>query len=195
MHFYNSVKIDENIVTRLSNQVPNIQELYLIGEFSYFNLDNFANLRVLILGGSINNKKYNFNFELFKNLCNQLETITFMLDEETIYKLFEGYTFPYLMDFSLQCSFIKRLRKEFLNGIPSLRRLKLSCSIEVIEHDLFSNLQQLCSLDLSGNRIESIEENSFSMLKNLKTLDLSRNKLTNFDRKFTGLLESVELKI
>ena len=66
--------------------------------------------------------------------------------------LFDVYKFPNLLDFSLQCSFKKRLRKEFLTGFPALRRLKISCSIEVIEHDSFSNIQQLCFLDLSGNK-------------------------------------------
>ena len=196
LHFFNSVKIDEDIVTRLSHQVPNIQVLYLNGEFSYFNLDNFANLRELLLFGTIGEENSNFNFELFKNLCNQLETIKIMLDEVIIDKLFDGYKFPYLLDFSIEFSSIKKINKELLMRFPSLRRLQISsCRIEVIEHDSFSNIQQLCSLNLSGNSIESIEENAFLMLKNLQTLDLRNNKLKNVDRKFTGLLESVELKI
>ena len=193
---FNPFKINEDIVTRVFNQVPNIQELYLNGKLSYFNLDNFANLRELSLSGTINEENSSFNFELFKNLCNQLETIKILLDEKTIVKLFDGYKFPYLVDFSIECSDIKRLNKELFCRFPSLRRLKISlCRIEVIEHDSFSNMQQLFSLDLSRNQIESIEENAFSMLKNLKTLDLRGNKLTNFDRKLTGLLESVELTI
>ena len=80
--------INENILTRLLDQIPHIKELYLDGKLSYFNLDNFVNLRVLSLGGIINE---NFNFELFKNLCFQLECIiiTFVNnDEKTFSKLF-----------------------------------------------------------------------------------------------------------
>ena len=65
-------KIDENIVTGLLDQVSHIQELHLNVNLSYFNLDNLVNLRVLSLSGTI---AENFNFELFKNLCNQLEDI------------------------------------------------------------------------------------------------------------------------
>ena len=188
------VKIDEDIVERVVNQVPNIQELYLNGQLSYFNLDNFVNLKELLLAGSIEDE--NFNFELFKNLCNQLETIKILLNEKTIVKLFDGYKFPNLLDFSIECSNIKRLNKELFSRFPSLIRLQISsCRIEIIEHDSLSNMQQLSSLDMSRNEIESIEENAFSMLKNLKTLDLSGNNLRNIDQKFTGLLESVELTI
>ncbi len=56
-------------------------------------------------------------------------------------------------------------------------------------------MQQLCSLDLSFNRIEFIEENSFSNLKNLQKLDLSHNYLKNFDPQFVALIESTEYNI
>ena len=110
-------------------------------------------------------------------------------------KLFDGYNFTYLTDFTLQFTKIKRLKKEwFTNGFQILRRLTF-CEIEVIEHDSFSNMQQLTLLNLSRNRIDLIEENTFSNLKNLKTLDLRYNKLTKFDRNFVGLRESVDVKI
>ena len=187
--FYCSCTMDQNFVTKLLHQVTtHIQEVCLFGNLSYFNLDNFVNLRVLEISGNINE---NFNFELFKNLCNQLENIKLgfgEIDEKTLFKLFDGYNFPYLVDFTLLYLNIKRLKKEFINHLPIHKKLNITdCLIEVIEHDSFSNLQQLTSLDLSRNRIELIEKNAFSNLKNLQTLDLSNNRLTKFDRNFIGL--------
>ena len=56
-------------------------------------------------------------------------------------------------------------------------------------------MQQLTSLDLSLNHIEFIEENAFSKLNNLQTLDLRHNCSLEFDRKFTGLGNSVKVKV
>ena len=176
--------------------MSHIQELYLHGELCYFNLDSLVNLRLLSLSGLINP---NFNFELLKNLGKQLECITISLsniDEKTLFKLFDGYKFPYLVDFTLMHFRTNRLKKEFLNRLPMHRQLIITdCSIQVIEHDSFSNMQQLTSLNLTRNRIEIIEKNTFSKLKNLKTLNLSKNKLTNFDRSFIGLENSVKVNI
>ena len=191
-----SGRIDEKIVTRLLYQAPNIEELHFNGKLCYFNLDDFVNLRELLLFGSMNKS---FNFELFKNLCKQLEAIKICLgkiDEKTFFKLFDGYNFPYLEDLTIKLLFVKRITKEFINRLPMHRRLKISkCNIEAIESDSFSNKQELISLDLSENRIELIEENAFSKLKNLKKLNLSINRLKKFDRKFIGLANSVEVKI
>ena len=194
-----SGSIDEKLVTKILEQVSNIQELYLEGYLSYFNSDSFVNLKQLSIDGDIDEK---FNFELFKNLCNQLEALTisiYNIDEKTLFKLFDGYNFPYLVELTIEFFNMKRLRltKEFIDRLPKPRnRLNITdCNIEVIESDSFSNMQQLTSLDLSDNRIELIEENAFSNLKNLQKLDLTRNRLTNFDRKFIGLSESVEVKI
>ena len=49
-----------------------IEELHLHGNFSNFNLDSLVNLRELSIAGYIDKS---FNFELFKNLCNQLENL------------------------------------------------------------------------------------------------------------------------
>ena len=73
----------------------------------------------------------NFNFELFKNLCNQLEDIKISLgntlycpnissiDEKTLFKLFDGYNFPYLVDFTIETLYINRLKKKFINRLPA----------------------------------------------------------------------------
>ena len=111
--------INDDIVTRLFDQVHHIQELHLQGRFSYFNLNNFVNLRILSLLGSINEK---FNFELFKNLCYQLEDIRIRIynikHEKTFFKLFDAYKFPYLVDLTIEYLYINRLKQEFINRLP-----------------------------------------------------------------------------
>ena len=190
--------INEDFITSIWNQVPYIQELCLLGELLYFNLDNFVNLRVLSLcySGKINES---FNFEIFKNLCNQLEVIKisyYSKDQNVLFKLFDGYNFPYLVDLTITFLYMIRLKREFINRLPKSRKLNLTkCKIELIESDSFSNMQQITWLNLSYNQIEFIEKNAFSNLKNLKKLDLKFNKLTKFDRKFIGLGNSVEVNI
>jgi Leucine-rich repeat (LRR) protein len=191
-----SGRINEDIITRLLDQIPHIRELCLYGHFSYFNLDHLVNLRELSLSGTIDEK---FNFELFKNLCEKLEDISIRLiniHENMLVKLFDGYNFPNLVKFAVKQFGIKRLKSVLINRFSTLRYLTIAhCDIKVIDYDSFLNFEQLCLLDLSYNRIEFIGEKTFSSLKNLKTLDLSNNNLTYIDRQFIGLGESVELKI
>lgn len=189
--------IDDNIAIKLCEQLPHIEELNLKGNLSYFNFDSLFNLRVLELSGTID--ETTFNFELFKNLCNQLEDIQIRLaniDENTFIKLFVDYTFPCLEEFTLNFLQIKRLTKEFLNSFPMLKRLNIfDCNIKVIGHDSFSNLEQLCFLDLSNNHIEIIGIDVFSSLKNLQKVNLSDNNLFVFDPKTIGLRQSAILEI
>ena len=191
------ITIDQEIIKRLLHQVPYIEELILGGNFSNFNLDYLANLRSLYISGYI---KENFNVDLFKNLCNQLETLQFDLfkvDKKILFKLFDGHYFPNLLSLALRnCNNLERLEKEFFNRFrfPILRRLFImNCNLEVIEKDAFSNIKNLEIVDLSGNKIKFIEKNTFSYLKNLKVLDLSGNGLTNLDGKFIGVRNSVEI--
>ena len=69
-----------------------------------------------------------------------------------------------------------------------------NCRIEVMEYDSFSNMQQLCILDLNQSQIQIIEKNAFSNLKKLEKLNLSYNKLTKVDREFIGLSKLVDFK-
>ena len=192
-HLSISGAIDESIVSRLFDQVPHIEELGIDANLSSFNLDNLVYLRKLSLIGTLNE---NFNFELFKNLCNQLEHINIFLsriDWKTFVKLFESYRFPYLVKFYVRLYNIWRFNVKFFNRFRSLRYLNLStCNIEVIEHNSFYGLANLESLDLNSCQIREIEKNAFSTLKNLKKVDLSFNKLKNVDPKFIGLRESAE---
>ena len=101
MSLVTSCTIDQNILTQLLDQVQHIQQLFLRGNFSYFNLDNLANLKVLVLEGTINES---FNMELFKNLCNQIVVLRISLtniDYKTLFKLFDGHTFSYLQAFTI----------------------------------------------------------------------------------------------
>ena len=187
--------IDDNILTRLLEHLQHIEELNLEGNLCYFNLDYLSNLKRLSLSGTLD-KSFNFNF--FKNLCNQLENMLIALtniDEKTFVKLFDGCNFRYLEKFFLKHLYSKRFKKEFINRFTALRHLKLSqCQIDKIGDDSFSDSKELCVLDLSGNQIVSIEQNAFSMLKNLRTVDLSYN-FKKFHPKFIGLQESVEFII
>jgi Leucine-rich repeat (LRR) protein len=211
--------IDDAIVGNLIH-LQKIQDVHFKGKLSYFDLDNFVNLRELSLNGTINE---HFNFELFKNLCNKLVILEIFLeniDEKTLVKLFGDYTFPYLENFHVRFANITILKKEFIIRFPKLKNLFInSCHIKFIEKDSFSNLEKLCCLDLRANQIISIEENAFSKFKNIKRIDLSNNqiisieenafsKLNNleqidlsnnvletFDPKFVGLKESIEFNI
>jgi hypothetical protein len=189
--------IDENILTQLLDQVQHIEQLFLNSinyKFSHFSLDRLVNLKKLSLLGGINES---FNFEFFKNLCNQLEEIYITIpniDDKTFVKLFDGHNFSNLQSFVITKYNIKTLKKEFINRFPMLRKLFiLDCNIEEIEHDAFSNSKQLYCLDLSHNRLKFIQKDTFSDLKNLKILDLSINELRNLDIEFIGVKNYVKM--
>ena len=164
-----------------------IQDLHLHGKFSYFNLDNFFNLKRLSLQGTLDES---FNFELFKNLCKQLESLIFRftdIDFKALFKLFDGYHFPNLQYLTFNECLIKNVNKHYIN----------SCHLETIEDETFSNLKQLRHLGLPGNQIRFIGKNAFFNLKNLEVLNLANNELTHIDREFIGigLESSVEIRL
>ena len=173
-------------------QSQNIQILHLHGKFSYFNLDNFVNLKTLYLIGTIDES---FNFKLFKNLCNQLESLRIKftdIDFKTLFKLFDDYHFPHLTFLCLSQCFIERVDKNFINRFPMLKRLNINlCRLETIDDEAFSNLKQLTYLGLITNQVTYIGKNAFS--KNLKVLDLTNNGLTHIDREFIGLENSAKI--
>ena len=186
--------IDQSILTKLLDQLQHIETLFLRGDISYLNLDDLFNLKDIYLVGTLNT---NFNFELFRNLSKQLEYLMISLtniDEKTFSKLFDGFNFPYLIDFELGKFNMKRLNKEFLKHFPMLIRLCITdCNIEIIEQDSFSNLKNLNDLALINNALEFIEKNSFSNLKNLQTVKFSNNKIKNLEPEFIGLGNSVKI--
>ena len=187
--------IDDHFITSLFNQVQNIEKLILCGTFSYFNIDSLVNLKFLSLDGTINES---FNIELFKNLCNQLDSLKVDLkkiDEKTFLKLFDGHNFSKLLKLSIINCNLNILKKEFTNRFPILRKLFIiGCNLKVIENDAFSNLKQIWCLDLSQNRLKFIEKDTFSNLDKLRKLDLSKNEFTTYiDRKFIGVVYSIKL--
>ena len=176
--------------------MPHIQKLYLCGNLCHFNLDSFLNLILLSINGTLNES---FNFELFKNLRNQLIILNIDLtniEEKTLFKLLDGYNFSNLSTLSIKKCNLKGLKKEFFNRFPILMFLYIiDCNLEVIEPDLFFNLKCLNRLFLCKNRLKSIEKNTFSNLENLKTLDLSGNELTDLDAEFIGVRNSVSIRL
>ena len=193
LHVPKTGKIDENMSTCLGPfQIQSIENLSLNGDFSYFNLDNLINLRSLTLTGTI---KDDFNFDIFMNLCNQLQELTISytnIDAHNLYKLFDGHHFSNLKTLALiVCD--TRIDKKFIDRFPMLRKFYIHrCNLELSELDVFSNLKQLHFLDLSENRINL---SASSNMKSLQTLDLSNNECSIEDPELIGLKKSVKILI
>ena len=204
--------INSELMFKLIENLSYIETLVLHGKLSYFNLDRLSNLKELELSYTI--KDY-FNFHLFDNLCNQLESISFSciyFDDQCLEKLFYDRNFPYLTTFYLNYSLSKiTLEKKFFDGLRMLQNLIIfhvqifdndvfsnlielqelwlkDSFIEFKDNSLFSNLVNLKKLTLYKCEIESIRENSFSNLHNLEYLDMSSNRLRSLSAKsFVGL--------
>ncbi|KAK7071976.1 Leucine-rich repeats and immunoglobulin-like domain protein, partial [Halocaridina rubra] len=88
---------------------------------------------------------------------------------------------------------IKRLDSRSFKSLSSLVELKLSRNLLTSSTfnrsaPVFSNLTNLMSLDLNGNRIHSLPGLMFEHLKRLRELKLRRNQITTFsDGAFYGL--------
>ena len=197
-------RIDENNTTRLFDQLQNIEDLILDGNLYCFNVDYFVNLRRLFLIGKI---KDDFNYDLLKNLSNQLVFLSIdiaNIDYETIQKLFKSYNFSNLKALDIRHCKIRRIETKFIQKFPVLMAIRMSdCKVETIEDDAFFNSKELLVLDLRHNllkslykryfsnlinleyfimfknRLEFIEDGIFSEMKNLKIIDLSDNQLIN----------------
>ena len=177
-------KIDENIISQLLLLIPNIEELLLNGNLHYFSLDDFVNLRCLCLSGTL---KDDFNFELFKKLSYQLESLIFLdmkqinlnfFDYEMFVKLLNGHNFLNLKTLFIDGGKIKRLEKKFIDQFPSLAYCRIiNCCIETIEDKAFSNMKNLVYSDLSDNLLERIYKSYFSdQLDRLKII-LKKNPI------------------
>lgn len=177
-------KIDDNNATlsHLFDQLQNIEELVLYSNFYYFNLDNFVNLKKLLLRGNIRD---GFNFELLKNLYNQLDDLSIYIhniDYKTIFKLLNGHTFSNLKCVCLKSSNIKRLEKRFFEHFPNLQIFYMTkCKLEIIDDDEFSNSQGLIILDLEDNLLKSLNKQIFSKLINLERFIMNKNRLESID--------------
>ena len=87
-------EMNKEMLIKLLEIFPNIEELSLSGQFSDINFDSFINLKKLSLFGDL---LYGFNFEVFKNICNQLEELYIEfnnMNDKMISKLLYGHYFP-----------------------------------------------------------------------------------------------------
>lgn len=187
-------EINNDMIIKLLEICPNIEKLHLSDTFSNINLDYFVNLKNLSL---YDNLMDDFNFDLFKNICNQLEEleISFInMNDEIISKLLYGHNFPNLSKLNISCSNITRLEKRLFDGFPMLQSLKLSDNrkFKTIDRDTFSNSKNLTQLDFFHNNLSELDAELFSCLKNLEKLDLSYNKLTHFDLKIMDYFVNIK---
>ena len=163
---------------------PNIEELYLYGNFSDINFDIFCNLKKLKLCGDILD---GFNFDLFKNICIQLEELSIKfgnMDDESITKLLYGRNFPKISSLSICNSKITRLEKKLFDGFPMLQSLKVSNNTELktIDKDAFSDLKNLKYLHLKNNKLSELDPELFSGLVNFEMLYLLHDdQYSNFE--------------
>lgn len=169
--------------------MQNIEELSLCGNFSYLNLDNLVNLKKLYIQGTINK---NFNFKLFKNLCKQLEDLSFCFKNVgkivDAYKLFDGHHFSNLLRLRIMGFNKRKVTKKFLKKFPMLRELTMQeCNIEKFEDYALSSLKYLICLDLANNLLEKLDIPLFWGLPNLEYLNLRYNRIKCIQNVFLKL--------
>lgn len=169
---------------KLFEMFPNIEELNLEGRFSSLSFDSFVNLKKLSICGSILN---NFNFDLFKNICNQLEYLRIELDnmkDKDISLLLNGHYFPNVKTLGIYSSKITRLEEKLFVGFPNLQSLfiNMNHALKTIDNDAFSNLKKLKLLGISFNsKLTKLDPELFRKLVNLKNLYVGYNNLDGFD--------------
>ena len=66
-------EIDNDMIAKLFEICPHIEELSLGGQFSNINFDSFISLKMLGISGSY---LEDFNFDILTNICNQLEELS-----------------------------------------------------------------------------------------------------------------------
>lgn len=171
-----NLKLSDNsdITEMLIKHSPNIQSLSLGGFLSNFNLDKLIHLKKLQLGGKL---MEDFDFDIFKNISNQLTDLTINIDNKTLNKMFNGYHFSNLSSFSISSNIVTRLDKKMFEAFPILKYLTISVKKLQIDCETFSSLKQLTELTISYNSISSLEDNYFSNLTNLVFLNLERNDI------------------
>ena len=188
-------EINKDMLTKMFEICPNIEELCLYGKFSNINFDSFVNLKNFELRGEI---LEGFNFDVFKNICNQLEKLEiefYEMNDEIISKLLYGHNFPNLFSLDISYSKITRLEKILFDGFPMLKSLNISYNKELkkIDKDAFSNLKNLKKLTIeSSYKLSELQPELFSNLGNLEELDLALMKLTHFDLKIFNYIVNIK---
>ena len=201
LDLFSDKQIDSKIQSKLLDYLPTIEYLSLGGSLSNFNLDSLVNLKSLSFHGHLNVNSFNLGF--LKNICNRLVNLRLYLiyvDYKLIDTMFFGLSFPILNTLSISSSqCIGEIEKKFFVGFPMLQSLIMrnnfrdSVPFGTIETEAFSDLKQLISLDLSGNRIHSLERNHFSGLDKLKYLNLSDNRLEKIEENLFSSLKNLRI--
>ena len=169
---------------KLFEMFPNIEELYLEGRFSSLSFDSFVNLKKLSICGSILN---NFNFDLLKIICSQLEYLRIELDNinnKDLSLLLNGHYFPNVKTLGIYSSKITRLEEKLFVGFPNLQSLfvNMNHALKTIDNDAFSNLKNLKLLGISFNsKLTKLDPELFRSLVHLKKLYVGYNYLDGFD--------------
>ena len=190
--------INSYIQIELLDKLPTVEKLTLIGRFSDFNLDNLFNLEKLSIKGLLNN---DFNFDLFKNLRNQLTYLYIdcsNIDNDSVNKLFIDNNFPNLSKLRIMNTKITKLENKIFSQFQKLSDLKLYSNKELksINYDCFSNLKQLTRLNLTESLIGSLDKRHFSALNNLEYLKLSLFNIVDIEENiFSNLTKLTNLDL
>lgn len=189
-----AASIDETMSRKFFDHLPNIQELTLKGRFSNLNLDSLINLKNLTLYGIIIETE--FNFDLFKNICKQLENLNiyfYDIDYKGIADLFSDNRFDNMNFLSITIFKFNKLERKFIDRFPMLREFHFNSNkLRTIDFDAFSNSKQLEYLSLRSNCIKTLNRRYFSELGKLTTLDLSYNQLKSIGKNMFSSLKKLE---
>lgn len=172
-----------NIQTNLFEHLPNIQTFFYCNHFMRIEFKKLPKKHI-----NVNNICFikDLNFDYFINhFSNQIEKLRIMyLNSENLTKLLSEYHYPNLLQLEIRNCDITRIEKKLFDGSqPMIQRLNIryNSNLEIIEHDAFSNMKRLVTLDLSNNRIESLDRRIFSALNNLQVLCLHKNRIKRID--------------
>ena len=176
--------------TDLYDQIPNIELLSVdcmdLFTYTVFILEKRVSIR----------KMRNDEFSSVGLICNRIEKLSIthcsVKHLSKLFRVCDKFRDILELDISV-CEDTKIEKKMFSDGFTKLRSLKIlrSKNFLIIDHDSFSILKQLVSLDLSGNFLESIDKRTFSELANLEALNLSGNRIKSLDENIFSDLKNL----
>ena len=169
-------EINNDMLTRLFEICPNIDELCLQGKFSNINFDCFTNLKKLRLSGDLSD---DFNFDLFENICNQLEELTIgfkITDNEKITRLL--------------CHYFPNLSMLYFQNSTSHMRILIKCqSLRIHPFENLNSSMKLVELNISSEINNDMLTKLFKICPNVEELFLSARDLNiNFYNKKLSLV-------